>query len=459
MSGRPLLGVPPATSLASLCEPGTLAVCADEPRGRKLITAAARALVQAGLPGRHAACAFFVPGRIEVLGKHTDYAGGRSLLAATERGLAAVAIEAAGEDVVFTDARARASVAFRMDRNLEPVPGWATYPMTVARRIARNFAGPLRAAHVAFASNLPQAEGLSSSSALLTASFLALAAVNRLADDDVFQRSIGSTEALASYLACVENGASFGDLEGDAGVGTHGGAQDHIAILCARPGALSRYRFLPLRFDGAVPMPARHLFAVACSGVRAEKAGAAGPRYNRASGLARIAAELWREATGRADATLGDALASGPRAAAGLRAAVAGARHPEASAQELHARVEQFVAESEEIVPAAAAALAAGDLAAFGSLVDRSQMLATSHLCNQLPETEYLASSARELGAVAASSFGAGFGGSVWALVREEGHTHFLREWRARYAARFRERADACDFFATAAAGAAARVA
>ena len=29
--------------------------------------------------------AYVVPGRIEVLGKHTDYAGGRSLLAAVER--------------------------------------------------------------------------------------------------------------------------------------------------------------------------------------------------------------------------------------------------------------------------------------------------------------------------------------------------------------------------------------
>ena len=34
---------------------------------------------------------FFVPGRIEVLGKHTDYAGGRSLLSAVERGFVAVA--------------------------------------------------------------------------------------------------------------------------------------------------------------------------------------------------------------------------------------------------------------------------------------------------------------------------------------------------------------------------------
>jgi len=33
----------------------------------------------------------FVPGRIEFLGKHTDYAGGRSLLCAIDRGIAAVA--------------------------------------------------------------------------------------------------------------------------------------------------------------------------------------------------------------------------------------------------------------------------------------------------------------------------------------------------------------------------------
>ena len=30
---------------------------------------------------------WFVPGRLEVLGKHTDYAGGRSLLAAVDRGV------------------------------------------------------------------------------------------------------------------------------------------------------------------------------------------------------------------------------------------------------------------------------------------------------------------------------------------------------------------------------------
>ncbi|MDX1430536.1 MAG: galactokinase family protein, partial [Rhodothermales bacterium] len=36
--------------------------------------------------GAAEAITFFVPGRIEVLGKHTDYAGGRSLTCATEHG-------------------------------------------------------------------------------------------------------------------------------------------------------------------------------------------------------------------------------------------------------------------------------------------------------------------------------------------------------------------------------------
>ena len=39
-----------------------------------------------GAAGDRGAASWFVPGRIEVLGKHTDYAGGRSLLAAVDAG-------------------------------------------------------------------------------------------------------------------------------------------------------------------------------------------------------------------------------------------------------------------------------------------------------------------------------------------------------------------------------------
>jgi galactokinase len=44
-------------------------------------------------------CAWRVPGRIEVLGKHTDYAGGRSLVCAVEQGFV-VAAAPRSDDVV-----------------------------------------------------------------------------------------------------------------------------------------------------------------------------------------------------------------------------------------------------------------------------------------------------------------------------------------------------------------------
>ena len=46
-----------------------------------------------------------------------------------------------------------------------------------------------------------------------------------------------------------------------------------------------------------------------------------------------------------------------------------------------------------------------------------SQAEAETLLGNQVPETIALARAARELGAFAVVRFGAGFGGSVWALV------------------------------------------
>jgi galactokinase len=59
-----------------------------------------------------------------------------------------------------------------------------------------------------------------------------------------------------------------------------------------------------------------------------------------------------------------------------------------------------------------------------------SQAEAKSLLDNQVPETVALARSARELGAFAACSFGAGFGGSVWALVDRDAEA-FARRWHA----------------------------
>jgi len=407
----------------------------------------------------HPLRAYFVPGRIEVLGKHTDYAGGRSLIVAVEQGFCLVAVARDDPRVVVVDAESEETVSFDLAAGIVPRKGhWSNYPMTVARRIARNFPEARAGAEIAFSSDLPPAAGMSSSSAMIVAMFLALDGTNALTESAQYQENLHAPEDLAGYLGTVENGQTFGSLEGDRGVGTFGGSEDHTAILCARPNQVSQYAYCPVRFERAIPMREGYTFAIGTCGVVAEKTGAAMDKYNAASRLASAIAELWRSETGRDDPHLAAALASGPDSADRLRhvVATAGEEFPEPEA--LHKRLRHFLTENEEILPAAGDALARGDTDRFGQLVDRSQEAAETLLGNQIPQTSYLARSARECGAAAASAFGAGFGGSVWALVEKSQTEPFLAAWAEAYRAKFPDDAEAALFFATTAGPAALQV-
>jgi galactokinase len=386
---------------------------------------------------------WFVPGRVEVLGKHTDYAGGRSLLAAVERGVCVVALPRSDRTIRVVDVAEGVDTTFALEPGLRPALGhWSNYPMTVARRLSRNFPTANRGADIVIASDLPHASGMSSSSALVVAVALALIAVNELESTNLYRAHLGTAEDLAGYLGCVENGQSFGPLTGDQGVGTFGGSEDHTAILACRPGLLSQYSFCPVRAERVVPFPDDHVLVMAVSGVVAEKTGAALAAYNGASLATRAILALWREHTGQDAESLVAAAASSPDAPDLLRSLVAGDRT-------LAARLDQLLDESERIIPAAGLALERGDLAALGPLVDASQRCAEQGLANQVPETIWLARSARELGAVAASAFGAGFGGSVWAMAPADDAARFRAAWLDRYRERFPARAAAASAFTT----------
>ncbi|HEU5219683.1 MAG TPA: galactokinase family protein [Gemmatimonadales bacterium] len=368
---------------------------------------------------------------MEFLGKHTDYCGGRSLVCATEQRIS-VAARPLDESVLrITDETGglTAELPLRADLAL-PKGHWTVYPATVARRLCRDF-GPLYVGlDFSFHSDLPQDAGLSSSSALVTAVALALIDANALEDNPAWRAVIPTRETLAGYLGAVENGWAFGRLAADGGVGTQGGSQDHTAILCSRAGMLMQYGFDPVRFERAVPFPAGHVLVVAVSGVVAAKTREAMALYN---GLAETAGELlriWQEQRGGPPARTLYAAITGRRGAAlTLRGWLAG--HPRQRV--LEARLDQFAAECEEIIPAVADLLNQGEVTGLGDLIDRSQRGAELGLGNQVPETIHLQRSARELGAIAASAFGAGFGGSVYALVAEELVEEFTGAWSKDY--------------------------
>jgi galactokinase len=422
---------------------------AAEAAPKELLYERALSALPAGNHAGGAVRTYFVPGRIEVLGKHTDYAGGRSLLCTVERGFCLVARPRHDAQVQVINARSRGRCALALDPELRPADRrWCNYPSTVVRRMARNFPSARRGADIAFISDLPAASGLSSSSAFMVAIFMALAEFNALAETESYRREIRNLEDLAGYLGTVENGESFGTLIGDRGVGTFGGSEDHTAILCSRAGELRQYSFCPIQHERTVALPAGYILVIGVSGVVAVKTGAAKARYNRASLAVRKILELWRGETGRNDPTIAAAIAHAPEAADQIREILRASADPDFPARYLCERFEQFHDESTVIIPSAVDALEHRDLGDFGSLVDRSQQGAEKLLGNQVPETIALAQSARALGAVAASAFGAGFGGSVWALVAADEAAEFEQRWASRYHARF-PAADRARFFTT----------
>jgi len=393
---------------------------------------------------------WFVPGRIEIFGKHTDYAGGRSLVAALPRGFALVAGPRDDGVVSAVDARWDVAMELGPDEPGRAFSGWANYVAVVARRLAGNFPGAVLGADLVFASDLPRAAGLSSSSALVVSVASALIRRAGLERRPEWQRALSTRLDLAGYLGAVENGLTFGSLAGTSGVGTHGGSEDHTAILACRANHVSAYSYVPVRHRGDNAMPDDWRFVVMGSGIEADKAGSARARYNRASLGTRALVDVWRASGGARAATLAEALADGRPAVERLQQMLtdapgalrrtttaramteAGDDHPEFTPEELRRRLAHFIAEDAR-VPQAATAFRHADSRALGELAASSQHDALTLLGNQIPETATLAALALESGAFAASSFGAGFGGSVWALIAAGEASRFAERWHAQY--------------------------
>ncbi len=382
----------------------------------------------------------FVPGRIELFGKHTDYAGGSSIVAATDRGfrMAARPRDDAVIRMIPADSPADAGSFIQGDSPTLPPGHWLNYPATTARRIALNFGEStgLKGADIAFQSDLPRADGMSSSSAFMVATFLVLARLNRLEETEPWRENITSDETLAEYLGSVENGASFQTLDGETGVGTFGGSEDHTAMLCSQPGRLGLFRYAPIRLMERLTWDDTLRLVVATSGVSAEKTGDALNSYNRASRRAAAIIRILSEVSGADLDNLLDcaeyAVRTGLTEVSGMLTA-AERDDDRLRDMRLSTRFEQFYHEEMEYVPGAAEAFRTGAVEKLGILADASHQGAARGLENQIPQTDALQRLAREEGALASSAFGAGFGGSVWALVPESSAEDFAGTWIGSY--------------------------
>jgi galactokinase len=376
--------------------------------------------------------ALWVPGRIEVLGKHTDYAGGDSLTCASIHGMAAFVSVHEARSLIIEDASRNQRVELSYDDPVEQA-SWTKYPCAALTRVLRHFGEPAHGIRLVIDSDLPSASGMSSSSSLVVTVLLAL-----LGEGGYQDLPFESRQDLAGFAGATESGADWKHLKGDDGVGTRGGSQDHTAILCSRPGMLSLFGYRPVRCHERVALPETTAFVIAGSGVKARKTGEAKEAYNNASHRAAEVARLYSEDLDEFYPHLGAMLAAPHFDLESLRWAI-----PD---DDLWDRFQQFEREIDHVLPSAVRAIRQQDWALFGSVSRESQQMASDWLRNQIPETNALAESAMDLGALGASSFGAGFGGAVWALVDTSRQASFAEAWQKAYEQAFPQHASNAVF-------------
>ena len=303
-------------------------------------------------------------------------------------------------------------------------------------------------AEIAFSSDLPPASGMSSSSALMVATFFALAETNGLLDRPEFPAELHDPLRLAEYLGTVENGQNYGRLQGDRGVGTFGGSEDHTAMLCAEPDRLSRFAYCPTRREGTFPLPAGYLFAIASSGVLAEKTGEAMEKYNQSVAAGRTIGRTGAIRRGRARSASKSPvgpIARGGRAFAAKNCVVRslGSRRPVRSfgpfpRRERNDHSGRLRGITQKATPWSSAGM---------SMLPKRRRKSCSRIRSR--KRFFSAASARRSGAAAASAFVLGFGGSVWAQIEQSQAERFLSAWSQAYHSAFPQHAARSEFFLT----------
>ena len=325
------------------------------------------------------------PGRVNLIGEHTDYNGGFVLPAAIDLGIAIAYIPTDDRRVELTLVATGERATFDLDAIGERTGTWVDYVAGTAWALTG--AGvPLTGFRGALASDLPTGAGLSSSAALELVTAWALAGA-----------APPSLEPLE--LACICQIAE------NKYVGVQSGLMDQFASACGEAGSAL---FLDCRTldHRTVPIPDGLRLVVIHSGVTHQHGG--GEYNTRREECERAVAALAR-LSGRPLAQLRDV------DAAMLR------RYGSQLDPVEHRRAEHIVGENARVLETEVA-LRAGDRPAIGRLFAESHASMRDLFEITTPEMDTLVEiAAATPGVVAARMTGGGFGGCTINLVEPDG--------------------------------------
>jgi galactokinase len=348
----------------------------------------------------HAACSIVAraPGRVNLIGEHTDYNDGFVLPIATEQDTWVAAAARPDNTVRVFSTELDEEQSWPVDGwQTAEFPHWTSYVAGVAS-LLRERGVRLQGLDLLIRSTVPLGGGLSSSAALEIATALAL---TRLAGETLKPKELVDLCRRAEHQFA----------------GVPCGLMDQSVSLLAKPGTAF---LLDCRTRGYQYIPCdlgQHVFAVVDSGVRHELAAG---EYARRQQDCRQAVEYFRRLDPRVTA-LRDVSLDTVRAHILQMDPVVGARAMHVAAENERALV-------------AAAALRAGNLPRFGRLMSESHRSLRDDYqvsCRELDQLVGIVSSVE--GVLGARMTGGGFGGCIVLLTFEASVPLIEQAIRGRY--------------------------
>jgi galactokinase len=335
------------------------------------------------------------PGRVNLIGEHTDYNGLPVFPMAIRHGISVLSRARPDPTVRLVNTNPDfGPVEFEIAGTIPPYPAghWGNYVKAAAQVLYREH-GVRHGFDGVLQGEVPVAAGLSSSSALVVASGLTL---------------LGEGATQAGRMQLMDDFA-----RAEIYVGTRGGGMDQAICLGAESGSACLIDFAPLRLRH-VAIPEGWTFVVASSLVPAEKSGARQAVYNRRTEECRGAIKLVSRAL------VGTPPGSYPELMDGRPLEELLALAERTLTDPLLRRFRHVVTEADRVTQAVEA-MEQDAPDRFGRLMAGSHESLRDDYGVSCPELDELVDISMAAGAFGARLTGAGFGGCIVALSSVDG--------------------------------------
>ena len=340
---------------------------------------------------------FAAPGRINLIGEHTDYNGGFVFPGAVDRGIMAE-IKLNGSDKVCAYSIDMDEYAeFGLNEEDAPSQGWAKYIFGVCRETIKR-GGKISGFNTVFAGDVPLGAGMSSSAALESTFAYALSYLFGL-DTDRFE--------LARIGQATEHNY----------IGVKCGIMDQFASCFGKKGNLMRLDCRSMEFEYFPFDPEQHGYKLVLlnSCVKHELVGS--PYNDRRASCERVAAALGQEFLRGATMEQLDAI-------------------KDSISDEDYRRARYVIGEEKRVLDVCEA-LEKGDYETVGERMYETHWGMSKDYEVSCVELDFLATVAKECGVTGCRIMGGGFGGCTINLVKTELYDNFITTAKQKFAAEY----------------------